>query len=461
MTLRIAAVAAVVFANLPQLAQCRANGVGRLPPLGWNTWCTWGSCDQTNRNLTKKLHDVCTEQMVKDVAQAMLDQGLHAKGWTHVNLDDCWEATTRDPTTGAMRADTQRFPSGSLKPLADWLHDRNFSFGMYTALGNETCSTGGRRVPGNPQARGVPGSYGHFAQDAATFASWGVDYVKLDSCIHKTDAENAAMREDLTPQFSRALDSTGRKMWLNFHCNGPYQPWCAQWGNSWRIADDHHDNWASTAQVIEVLATANQHNQTGAYRWADADFLMTGGAGCDVSDAAKRCPGQTDLEYRTEVTLWALGGSAMLVATDVRNMTAAMRATLLNEDVLAIHQDALARPGGRIGYCNCGGEGRGGTSTKLHAGPRDHPTQCQIWARLLDGGDVALGLYNADEQAHGMTVNIADVFRLAGASDGLAPQVGATVRDVWEGQELGHFADMFAVQSVAAHEAQLFRLAKL
>ena len=59
-----------------------------------------------------------------------------------VNLDDCWEATTRDSATGAMRADPDRFPSGTLKPLADWLHERNFTFGMYTSAGNQTCSTG-------------------------------------------------------------------------------------------------------------------------------------------------------------------------------------------------------------------------------------------------------------------------------------------------------------------------------
>ena len=155
------------------------------------------------------MHDVCSEALVKDVAQAMLDQGLHAKGWTRINLDDCWEATTRDPHTGAMRADPDRFPSGTLKPLANWLHTRKFSFGVYTALGNETCSTGGRTIPGSPDARGVPGSFGHFAQDAETFASWGVDYVKLDSCIHQSHEENAALRESLTPKFAQALDATG------------------------------------------------------------------------------------------------------------------------------------------------------------------------------------------------------------------------------------------------------------
>ena len=62
-------------------------------------------------------HDVCTEAMVKDVAQSMIDQGLHAAGYTRVNLDDCWEATTRDPKTNATRADPSRFPSGTVYSL--------------------------------------------------------------------------------------------------------------------------------------------------------------------------------------------------------------------------------------------------------------------------------------------------------------------------------------------------------
>ena len=110
----------------------RNNGMGRLPPLGWSTWCTWGSCGQDPSlfpNLTwGQFHDVCSEAMVKDVAQAMIDQGLREAGYKWVTLDDCWEATTRSPS-GAMRADTERFPSGTLKPLADWLHERNFSVG--------------------------------------------------------------------------------------------------------------------------------------------------------------------------------------------------------------------------------------------------------------------------------------------------------------------------------------------
>jgi alpha-galactosidase len=47
--------------------------------------------------------------------------------------------------------------------------------GLYTSGGDQTCSSGGRPIS-------VPGSEGYYATDVDTFASWGVDYVKLDWC---------------------------------------------------------------------------------------------------------------------------------------------------------------------------------------------------------------------------------------------------------------------------------------
>ena len=75
------------------------------------------------------------------------------------------------------------------------------------------------------------------------------------------------MKSDLTTKFRQALDASGRDMWLNFHCDGAYQDWCAEDGNSWRIGQDHHDLWSNTESVIETLAAVNLNNQTGPYHW--------------------------------------------------------------------------------------------------------------------------------------------------------------------------------------------------
>lgn len=46
------------------------------------------------------------------------------------------------------------------------MHSLGLKFGIYEDTGNNTCA-------------GFPGSGGHYAQDAKTYAEWGVDYVKV------------------------------------------------------------------------------------------------------------------------------------------------------------------------------------------------------------------------------------------------------------------------------------------
>ena len=104
----------------------------------------------------------------------MKSNGMYDAGYTHINLDDCWEACYRD-LNGNIQASIERFPSG-IKNLTNYLHELGFLFGLYTSAGSETCSSGDRPCR-------VSGSYGHYTQDAETFASWGVDYVKIGMFI--------------------------------------------------------------------------------------------------------------------------------------------------------------------------------------------------------------------------------------------------------------------------------------
>ena len=64
----------------------------------------------------------------------------------------------------------------------------------------------------------------------------------------------------MTTAFSSALNRTGRPMWLNFHCLGPWAPWCAAQGNSWRIGPDHHDSYDSLKTVIAILGSKSDHS---------------------------------------------------------------------------------------------------------------------------------------------------------------------------------------------------------
>ena len=64
------------------------NGLGLLPPRGWNTWCTGASCYQGGSSGHKSLlHDNCSEALIKDVATEMIANGMQAAGWDHINMD--------------------------------------------------------------------------------------------------------------------------------------------------------------------------------------------------------------------------------------------------------------------------------------------------------------------------------------------------------------------------------------
>lgn len=85
-----------------------------------------------------------------------------------VNIDDCWQAQERDDDTGRLVADGARFPNG-IQAVADQIHEMGLRIGIYSDVGKRTC-------------QGFPGSHGNYELDAKTFAEWGVDFLKLDTC---------------------------------------------------------------------------------------------------------------------------------------------------------------------------------------------------------------------------------------------------------------------------------------
>ena len=98
---------------------------------------------------------------------------------------------------GELIPDPKLFPNG-LKTVFDYIHSRGLKAGIYTARGSTTCM-------------GRPASDSHEAQDAATFAAWGVDYLKEDSCggvTHGTVWEQYARMRD-------GLNATGRPIYFS------------------------------------------------------------------------------------------------------------------------------------------------------------------------------------------------------------------------------------------------------
>ena len=139
--------------KLTQLAARKADVMKKLPPLmGWSTW--------------NKYHQNISEKLVHDIAVAMKTTGLLDAGYRYINLDDCWQASIRDEK-GQLSFDAGRFPSK--EGFIGKLNKLGFKVGLYSSCGSHTCED-------------MPGSYGFEDLDAATFADWGVEYLKYDYC---------------------------------------------------------------------------------------------------------------------------------------------------------------------------------------------------------------------------------------------------------------------------------------
>jgi len=141
------------------------NGQARTPVMGWLDWEKFRcniDCEATP--------DTCiAEKLFMDMADRMAADGYLDAGYNHVNIDDCWLNKAGRNANGSLEADPTRFPHG-IKWLADYIHAKGLKIGIYEDLGTHTCG-------------GYPGTtLDKITQDADTFASWGIDMLKLDGC---------------------------------------------------------------------------------------------------------------------------------------------------------------------------------------------------------------------------------------------------------------------------------------
>jgi len=356
------------------------NGLARTPPMGWNSWNHFG-CDVSDR-------------LIRETADAMVASGMRDAGYRYVVIDDCWQVV-RD-AQGRLVADSARFPDG-IKPLADYVHAQGLKFGIYTDAGRKTC-------------QGRPGTYGHEREDARTFASWGVDYVKEDWCY--ADSLDAPVQYG---KFRDALRAARRPIVLSICEWGSFSPW--DWGPTtghlWRTTTDIEDKWTSVLDNLDISAQHAAAARPGA--WNDPDMLEVGNGG------------MTDGEYRAHFSLWAIMAAPLIAGNDLRTMTPATRDILTNREVIAVDQDSLGVQG-----------------TVVQEDPPEH----QVWVKPLRDGSRAVVLLNRSITADSIT---ATWWRLR------LPAGPALVRDLWAHADVGTFTSKFTTL-VPAHGAVMVRV---
>ncbi|MEO6829148.1 MAG: ricin-type beta-trefoil lectin domain protein [Acidobacteriaceae bacterium] len=319
----------VLFCGLTASAFAAADtsALSATPPMGWNDWA----------------HYQCnfTAQTILSNAKALVRTGLAAKGYDTVTIDDCWMQKDRD-AQGNLQPDLQRFPHG-IQPVAEAVHAMGLKFGIYEDAGYATC--GGFAGSGVPKG----GGNDHFLQDTRLFASWGVDYLKLDGCnlyVPSGEKKIDIYRKAYAAQHA-ALQAVDRPIVFSESAPAYFQgtpewydvlSWIGSYGQLWREGTDmvnYHPKTPDTPRFPSVLWNYSYNLPLGRFQkpgnWNDPDFIIGGDSGMTLP------------ETRSQLALWSMMSAPLILSSDVDKLSPQAISILGNKEVLAVDQDVLGR----------------------------------------------------------------------------------------------------------------------
>ena len=460
-----------IHANGAPAAHARRAQVAATPPMGWNSWDSYG--------LT-----ITEPQFRANVA--VLRDKLRPFGWQYAVIDEGWyfQNPQDRPTPQKLRydidsfgrfvPDPRRFPSAiigaapsprdessaggvipatieatSFATLGRWVHAQGLKFGIHIIRGIPKVSVerdlpiqGSRfhaqdaadqndACPWDPTSWGVrDNAAGQAWYDSLLrqYASWGVDLIKVD-CIaaHPYKLDEIQM-------IRRAIQKTGRPIVLSLS-PGPtaldHAAQVTQLANLWRISNDEWDVWSADGKEFpqgvedQFARLSAWARYAGPGHWPDADMLPLGQLSPNPGWGSARATRLTPEEQRTQVTLWSIARSPLILGANLTMLDPPTLALLTNREVLAIDQ------------------------TALHSRELLRQGKLVVWQADLPSGGVALAVFNLGETPLDLHRRLAD----------LNPQLGAhawRLRDLWAGQDLGQARNVTA--RLAPHACRLLLL---
>ena len=138
--------------------------------------------------------------------------------------------------------------------------------------------------------------------------------------------------------------------------------------------------------------------------------------------------GMSFIEYQTQMSLWVMACSPMMIGCDVRRLDSETASLLTNREVLAVNQDPLGIPASRV----------------KRIGSSD------LWTKRLADGSTAVAIINRGSRTEEITVKARDI----GLLD--TPKLA---RDLWKGQDIADFKTELPLQ-VAAHQTILLNVSQ-
>ncbi|MET8952535.1 glycoside hydrolase family 27 protein [Streptomyces sp. NPDC004393] len=439
-TLALAAAGLVITTTVPLLGASRpaaaSDNSALRPAMGWSSWSF--------------VRRQPTEAKIKAQADALAASGLAGHGFVYINLDDFWQKCDANgfvvDSYGRWAVDTDKFPSG-IKALADYVHAKGLKFGFYVTPGiAKNAVTADTPIEGTSYHAkdiadtskteknyncknmyyidyGKPGAQEFVNSWARQFASWGVDYLKIDG-VGGADVPDVRA-------WDKALRATGRPVDFALSNNLPIDH-AATWrqlANSWRTQGDVEcycgpgpngsgyplTDWSHVSARFNSAASWQQYAGPGG--WNDLDSLEIGNG-----DQA----GLTADQRRSHFTLWAMAASPLLLGTDLTHLDPVDKAMLTNDRLIGVDQDGVAAK--RI----------------VNSGVQ------QVWSKK-ESGDHVVALFNTGTSGNAtVSVNWSQV-GFTGSAD---------VTDLWSGSHKGTVANTYSA-TLRPGETRLIRVRPL
>ena len=424
----------------------------KTPPMGWNSWDCYGAGVR--------------ESNVIENADYMA-RLLKPHGWDIITIDLQWydplTTTARQhfgdvlgmDANGRLLPATNRFPmtaaTHSFKPIGDFLHAKGLKFGLHLmrgiprqavksktpVLGTSYTAADIANVnsicPWNGDMYGVdmskPGAQEYYDSVFALFASWGLDYVKVDDL-------SAPYYKDEIEAIRTAIDRSGRK--IVFSTSPGATPvnegaHILNHANLWRISNDFGDGWSALNDQFARLNNWTPFRAAG--HWPDADMLPLGNV--RAWQTRDNWTHFTHDEQFTLISLWCIARSPLILGGNLPKNDDFTLALLTNDEVLAVNQNSdnnrqLFNANNAVAWIADVPESKGKYLALFNTLPAPAGTNAPAVDATLP---------------RSVSVSLADL-GFSGA---------VKVRDLWTYKDLGSFTGTFA-QDINSHGAGLYRI---
>jgi hypothetical protein len=344
------------------------------PPMGWNSYNCFGAA--------------VAEAEVKANADVMAGK-LKQYGWEYIVVDYCWSyphplgSIQNNPPQfrlekdgayvpwlamdefGRLLPDLRKFPSSTgnmgFKPLGDYIHSLELKFGIHVMRGiprqavwakspikgtsgidasmiADTTST----CPWLNQMFGVnmkaPGAQEYYNSIVDLYASWGVDYIKMDDM---NQAQGKGYFAEEAEAMHKAILQCGRPIVLSL---SPFMSYdnkdhIRSVSNLWRISKDFWDDWESLKQQFELADQWNAERESGS--WPDADMLQLGRISRRGPGGPERESNFTRDEQMTHMFFWCIMKSPLMMGGDMTVNTPFVDSLLTNSEILDANQHGI------------------------------------------------------------------------------------------------------------------------